>query len=186
MDVINAFRQIEIDQLTIIKDGIIKGIINASVQKNEIFTHDISIPIEKGDIFVRKLLNGVEEKYVVINPSFYNGIAKMPPHYEVEVRKLDIDKLNDNNNIYNITAEKVNINSVDNSLNIKNDREIFNDMIKVLDNANVENKKEILDAINEMKNNYGKPLFKDKVNDLLQVAANCISLFKTIIPFLIK
>lgn len=161
MDVINAFRQIEIDQLTIIKDGIIKGIISASVQKNEIFTHDISIPIEKGDIFVRKLLNGVEEKYVVINPSFYNGIAKMPPHYEVEVRKLDIDKLNDNNNIYNITAEKVNINSVD-------------------------NKNEILAAINEMKNNYGKPTFKDKVNDFLQIAANCISLFKTIIPFLIK
>lgn len=186
MSVVNAFKQIETDQLTIIKDGNVKGAINASVQKNVIFTHDINIPIEKDDIFVRKLFNGVEEKYEVVNPNFYKGIATMPPHYEIEVRKLGIDELNYNNNIYNISAEKVNINSVDNSLNIKNDSEIFTDMIKILDKANVDNKNEILDAIIEMKNNYGKPTFKDKVNDFLQIAANCISLFKTIIPFLIK
>lgn len=186
MNVINAFKQIETDQLTIIKEGNVKGIINASVQKNEIFTHDVSVPIEKDDIFVRKIFNGVEEKYRVVNPNFYKGIATMPSHYEVEVQKLGIDKLNDYNNIYNVSAEKVNINSVDNSLNIKNDCEFFNDMIKILDKANVDNKNEILDAINEMKNNYGKPSFKDKVNDFLQIVGNCITLFKTIIPFLIK
>ena len=184
MRVSEAFGLLENEKLIISKGNNTKGTINASVQKNIIFTHCVDIPIEKDDILLRKLSNGMEELYKVINPVYYNGFESMPPHYELEVSKIGLDD-DKQNSTYNINANKVNINSIDNSYNINNDSKIFDEMLEIIKNNNVDNKNEIISAINQMKVNTGKPSFKNTVINFMQIASNCIALFKEFIPLLL-
>ena len=55
--------------------------IPADVQPKIIFVDDDMLPIEENDYIIRKLPNGLEEKYIVINRGFYGD------HYQVEVRR---------------------------------------------------------------------------------------------------
>lgn len=184
MKVNEAFRLLEREKLTVVKNNIVKGVINASVQNNKIFTSCVDIPIEKDDILIRKLPNGVEEMYNVVHPVYYNGFAPLQPHYELEVTRMGLDNIKSNGNVYNINANKVNIDSIDNSLNLKNDSVIFDKMLATIRDESIENKNEIISAINQMKESVGKPSFKNAVNDFIRVAANCILLFKEYLPLL--
>ena len=50
--------------------------IPASVQSKKIFIDDVSIPIEEGDHLVRKLPNGLEEYYLVLDRGYFDQIIK--------------------------------------------------------------------------------------------------------------
>lgn len=90
--------------------------------------------------------------------------------------------------INNITNGNANINSTDNSVrntNISyNDAEIFERMLDTASNLNEENKKEVIMAIEDMKNSYNKPSFKEKYYKFIEVAANHIAIFTPFIPVL--
>ena len=90
--------------------------------------------------------------------------------------------------VNNITNGNANINSTDNSVrntNISyNDSEIFERMLDTASNLTEENKKEVIMAIEDMKNNYNKPRFKEKYYKFIEVAANHIAIFTPFIPAL--
>lgn len=62
--------------------------IKASVQKRKIFINRSDILIETGDLIQRKMSNGGEETYEVIDPCFYERHGGINAHYQMDVRKL--------------------------------------------------------------------------------------------------
>lgn len=96
--------------------------IQASVQKNKIFIDRSDFVIDSGDLIQRKMSNGAEETYEVIDPGFQEKFHTIPAHYQMDVRKLGIPEANKavQNITYNVTGPnaRINQNSVDNSANI--------------------------------------------------------------------
>ena len=61
--------------------------IPALVDSKMIFLEDVTLPIEEGDRFERKLPNGIVESYLVLDPGFKKGVGGMPSHYQTQVRR---------------------------------------------------------------------------------------------------
>ena len=76
-------------KVTVIKkDGKTYCDISADVQASKIFIGDTTIPIEKGDTIERKIPSGICEKYIVVDPVYYEGFDDEPGHYEISVSKI--------------------------------------------------------------------------------------------------
>lgn len=52
-----------------------------------IIMEDVTLPIETGDRFERRLPNGHVESYVVLEPGFRESFGGIPSHYETQVRR---------------------------------------------------------------------------------------------------
>lgn len=90
--------------------------------------------------------------------------------------------------INNITNGNANINSIDKSVrktNItNNETEVFEKMFEIASNISEGNKNDVMIAIENMKNDYGKPGLKEKYYKFIEVAANHMTLFAPFIPAL--
>ncbi len=104
------------------KNGTCVDQIKASVQKEKIFIDHSDFIVESGDIIQRKMSNGAEETFEVIDPGFYEKFQGIPAHYQMDVRKLGIPEAKKvvQSITYNITGPnaRMNQNSVDSSVNI--------------------------------------------------------------------
>lgn len=117
------FDNLMTDTITIIKqDGSTFEGVKASVQKNKIFVQSTKYLIEPRDIIQRKMSNGGEETYEVIDPGFYERFHAIPAGYQMDVRKLGLPEARSaiQNITYNVTGQnaRINQNSVDQSINI--------------------------------------------------------------------
>ena len=56
--------------------------INANVQPDMIFISDGSLPIEESDVLIRKLDNGLVERYKVLERGFYSKQMGISAHYQ--------------------------------------------------------------------------------------------------------
>jgi len=63
--------------------------LRASVQGNRIFMSGGKLPIEAGDVVVRKLSTGLRETYRVVDPGFHEGIPGIAAHYQMKVVRLE-------------------------------------------------------------------------------------------------
>lgn len=66
--------------------------IKASVQKRKIFINRSDVLIETGDLIQRKMSNGGEETYEVIDPGFYERHGGIPAHYQMDVKKIELSE----------------------------------------------------------------------------------------------
>ena len=98
--------------------------IKASVQSKKIFINRSDILIETGDLIQRKMSNGGEETYEVIDPGFQEGFGAIEAHYHMTHRKhgLPEAKAAVHSITYNISGPnaRVNNHSTDNSVNTVN------------------------------------------------------------------
>lgn len=62
--------------------------IKASVQKRKVFIYQSNILIETGDLIHRKMSNGGEETYEVIDPGFCERHGGIQAHYQMDVKKV--------------------------------------------------------------------------------------------------
>lgn len=62
----------------------------ASVQQNKIFMDAKDLLIEPEDLIIRRMSNGAEETYKVIDPRFYERHGGIQAHYQMDVRKLGV------------------------------------------------------------------------------------------------
>ena len=83
------FRDLMDDNVKLVKQNgqVIENII-ANVQPKLIFIDDVKIPIEEGDHIIRKLPNGLEEIYKILDRGFYNNSGGIPAHYQIKVQKI--------------------------------------------------------------------------------------------------
>lgn len=98
--------------------------IKASVQSKKIFINRSDILIETGDLIQRKMSNGGEETYEVIDPGFHESFGGIEAHYQMTHRKLGLPeaKAAVHSITYNISGPnaRVNNHSTDNSVNTVN------------------------------------------------------------------
>lgn len=98
--------------------------IKASVQAGRVFIQRSDILIEPKDLIRRRMSNGGEETFEVIDPGFHEGLGSISAGYQVIVRKLGIPEAKQavHHITYNISGPnaRVNNNSTDNSSNVVN------------------------------------------------------------------
>lgn len=102
------------------KDGSTYNDLPAQITGEIILIPNDAVPIEVGDIILRRLPSGIDEKFIVINPGFYDRIAGMPAHYQVKFRREGSGEQKSFGEGYNIrigSNSHVNINSTDHSIN---------------------------------------------------------------------
>ena len=104
------------------KDGTKVSSLKASVQGSKIYLDAGKLLIESGDLMHRRMSNGAEETYRVIDPGFYEAFHSIPANYQMKVQKLGIPEAKQavQSITYNITGSnaRINQNSVDNSSNV--------------------------------------------------------------------
>lgn len=120
-----TFSDILNDSVTLLKkNGNRVDGIKASVQSKKIFINRSDILIETGDLIQRKMSNGGEETYEVIDPGFHEGFEGIEAHYQMTHRKLGLPeaKAAVQSITYNISGPnaRVNNHSTDNSVNTVN------------------------------------------------------------------
>lgn len=107
--------------------GKVKGIFSSK---------SITIPnadaiIMVGDELRRRIQNGTEEVYEVVDPVFYATHHTIPAHFQVKIRRKGIFEPGRGGN-YTIHVaganSRVNINSSDSSLNVVSENRLFQDM----------------------------------------------------------
>lgn len=96
--------------------------VRASVQRTKVFMDAGKLLVEPNDLIIRRMSNGGEETYRVIDPGFHEAVHGIKAHYQMEVQKLGIPEAKSavQNIIYNISGNntRINQNSVDNSTNL--------------------------------------------------------------------
>ena len=118
------FNNLAQDTVSLIKqDGTVVDGIKASVQDDMIFIQGNAPVIEPGDRIQRKMSNGAEETFEVIDPGFHEKILGVGAHYQMRVRKLGIREAHtasQNISTYNIMGNnaRINQNSIDQSINM--------------------------------------------------------------------
>ncbi|MCY0799628.1 hypothetical protein N0398_01040 [Providencia rettgeri] len=136
--------------------------IKASVQSKKIIIMRSDILIETGDLIQRKMSNGGEETYEIIDPGFYERHSSIPAHYQITYKKLGLPEAGQavKDITYNFygSNSRVNNHSIDNSLNVVNLNSDINDSISQLrleieKSINCSEKKqeafEIIDAVEQ-------------------------------------
>ncbi|WP_192458024.1 hypothetical protein [Musicola keenii] len=79
---------IPVKLLTLIKpDGTIIDGIKGNVQPGNIFVNKGDFTIEQDDILIVHDSDGESERYVVVNPNFFQGEGQLiPPNYQCDVK----------------------------------------------------------------------------------------------------
>ena len=118
-----VFKKLLTDTVSLIKkDGTNVDGIKASVQTNKIFIQGQEPLIESGDLIQRKMSNGAEETFEVIDPGFHEKFHSIPAGYQMQVRKLGIPEARSaiQSITYNVTGNnaRINQNSIDQSVNV--------------------------------------------------------------------
>lgn len=126
--------------------------------------------IDVGDLLTRKLSNGAEETYQVIDPKYYETTpGSSGPHYQLKVKKLGVPEARAafQHIVYNVNGNnaRVNVDSVDNSTNIANVHaagkqiEVLRKEIEKLDLSPVTKTEalEVLDAVADQLSQDKKP-----------------------------
>lgn len=117
------FEKFMTDTVDLLKsDGSKKTGLKASVQKNKVFMNANDVLVEPQDLIIRRMSNGAEETYRVIDPRFHEHFHGIKAHYQMKVHKLGYPETKNalQSITYNITGNnaRINQNSVDNSNNI--------------------------------------------------------------------
>lgn len=119
----------------------------ASVQQNKIFMDAKDLLIEPEDLIIRRMSNGAEETYKVIDPRFYERHGGIQAHYQMDVRKLGLPEASSavQSITYNITGNnaRINQNSTDNSTNVV---QIDNRALELVESLRTELKSALLET----------------------------------------
>ena len=119
------FSDLMTDKVDLLKKdgGKVEGL-KASVQRTKIFMNAGNLVVESGDLILRRMSNGAQETYEVIDPGFYEPFGSIPANYQMQVKKLGIPEATRavENITYNISGNNARINqsSIDNSTNVVN------------------------------------------------------------------
>lgn len=166
--------------------------IKASVQKERIFISDSKLPIEEGDRLIRKLSNGLEESYIIIDRGYYEKFGSIDAHYQCDVQKESSRQYkewasNVTNHFYGPNS-RVNIGSTDNSSNINNVNQsnVFDELRAVIsESISSENDSKILiELVDRMEETQGTPGFIDKYKRFMDAAATHITVISPLLPAL--
>lgn len=173
------------------KDGtIFKEGVRASVQGNKVFITDATLPIEAGDHILRQLPSGLNEDHEVESANFLSGGSLS--HWELRTRRSGQPSGSVQTIVNHITGNnaRVNINSTDNSANsvTDNSERLFSELASALNNQipPSADKERLLSIVDDMKNRRDGRTFKEKYQDLVESAANHMTVLAPFLPALTR
>ena len=190
-----SFDSLMRDKVTLIKkDGNRFENIRAFVQSDKIFTDDPAIPIEDGDVFERTLLNGIVERYTILDAGYRQGTGGIKSHYQSVVRKQTKIDLSTQPSpfVYNLTGPNVrmNIQSIDSSTNLVEvePTELFGRIRAAIDQSVQDGEllKKLQEKVTELEKTQGTPGFVARYKELMALAANHMTLLAPFIPALLQ
>jgi len=69
------------------KDGSVVGPYKASFAGDTILIKDVKADVEEGDVILRKLPNGKDERSIITTATFFQGLSGIAAHYQLKFRK---------------------------------------------------------------------------------------------------
>jgi len=166
------------------------GTIRASATKGifaptKIILLDPKIVIEPGDEIRRRLPNGTDETFEILDFHFVDQLHSLPSHYQVSIRRKGTYPHGTGGHLINITGNnsRVNIGSHDHSTNISIEGDVFASLSAKLE-SNVKDRAEldkILAAVSEMKKQQGESGFATAYKNFIAISADHLGV---VVPFL--
>ena len=102
-------------------DGSVIGPYKAAFPGGTIFLLDATADIEEGDVILRKLPSGKDERSIVTEATFYkHGVSGMGAHYQIKYRKggqAEMKKPNQTINIHGAQSVQVGDHNTQNMIN---------------------------------------------------------------------
>jgi len=179
------------DRVSLIKkDGEKIDNIKASVQSKKIYIMQSDILIEADDLIQRKMSNGAEETYKVIDPGFHEKLHRIPAGYQIVYKKLGLPEAKravqniTTYNTINIHGDNQGIASSGNN-NTNNNSEFnqkFTQLIQEIQNSDIGNKTKIIQELNEKKED--KKALQIVLGTLLTKGAEVATIYPSIVSFL--
>ncbi|WP_417610635.1 hypothetical protein [Parasphingorhabdus sp.] len=118
-------------------EGKIRSQVDAIATGKKIIVPDETVIIQTGDEMRRRLPNGTDETFEVVDPVYFQKTFGLPGHFQVEVRKKGMFPHGTGGN-YTIsvtgTNSRVNIASSDLSTNVAIDKSVFSHIRETLKN----------------------------------------------------
>lgn len=152
-------------------------------------------PIEPGDVLIREMPHGNDERYVVDEPGYMQGVDKdIPPHFQAEVHrenaapKAPAAPAHTTNNFYGANA-RINQNSSDHSINITIESAdgVFNDLRSELraSIADSQKQQELLQLVDEMQESKDdQEKMSGKLGQFISKGADVMTIISPFIPLL--
>ena len=180
------------DVITLIRgDGRSYKNIRASVQKQNVFIDDVTIPVAIGDRMVRQLPSGQEESLRVSNVNLWTGGGGIPDYYEIAYQREGTQHAQMgavNVSVSGGTQTHINLNSTDQSVSVNNNQEsdVF-ETIRGLLSKSVDSPSELrslLERVNDMERGQESGNFGSAYKDFMTAAANHMTILAPVLPVL--
>lgn len=185
------FEQLMRDKVSLIKsDGRRFENIISNVGPESIAIHDVSLPIEEGDRFLRTLPNGLEEYYVVRDRGYHQALGIIPARYNVKVTKENKQDIKETvSTTYNLTGNnsRMNIHSNDYSINVQIDEtNVFEELKKTIEKniSNDDEKAKFVSNVEKLKSTQNTQGFTESYKEFIALAANHMTIIAPFIPYL--
>ena len=175
------------------EDGSKHENVRASVQKQQIFIDDVTIPLSIGDKIERVLPSGQREVLLITNFQMWKGIRRIRDYYEIDYRREGVRQhqrqpTNVNLHVSDSPQARVNLYSNDQSQNIINSQseQLFSQLRELLKEsiADSHDLEVLLERVDDMERNQGTDDFTRAYKDFLATAADHISILAPVLPAL--
>jgi hypothetical protein len=170
-------------------DGTIRGTTKGVFSGKMVAIDDTAIVILPGDELRRKLPNGIEESFEVVDPRFYERHGSIKAHYQVDVKRKGVFQEGKGGN-YNVHVTghnaHVNIASQDYSTNVVSDSDLFAQIRNALQEQvkNDGERQKLLAAVEEMNKELGRAGFVGAYQRFVSLAADHLGVITPFLPAL--
>lgn len=165
--------------------------IKSSVQSEQIFVHDATLPIEEGDTIERERPGGIIDRYTVLDAGYHEKFYELPAGFQMKVRKqtgISQGPPRPSNNYYLYGPNaRVNNNSIDASMNISLEQTepLFTDLrAELMQIADEAHRERLLVHVDEMQATQGTDGFLRRYQAFMQDAANHVTVVGPFLPAL--
>jgi RNA 3'-terminal phosphate cyclase len=170
-------------------DGSIRGSTRAIFTGGVIVIDDPKIVVLAGDEIRRRLPNGTEEAFDVIDPKFYDRMDGINAHFQVQVRRKGaFPKGTGGNFTINLSGQnsRINISSHDSSVNYAVTGNVFGDLSAQIRSrvANEADRLNLLAAVEEMKEQQHSAGFAAAYQKFISISADHIGIVAPFLPAL--
>ncbi len=173
-------------------DGSSKGVVKGIYSAKQITIFDEQADLAAGYELRRKIPNGSEEAFEVLDPVFQQAFHGIPAHFQVSIRRKGSFSAGTGGNYtvhVNGTNSRVNIHSIDNSTNIVNDNGIFADLKNVISTRvnDSTDREALLKRVDDMQRSTdNKSGFLDAYQKFIANAASHMGVIAPFLPALAK
>ncbi|WP_430250638.1 hypothetical protein [Neorhizobium sp. DAR64860/K0K1] len=171
-------------------DGMPKGSVKGIYSAKSITVFDATARIESGDELRRKIPNGTEEAFEVLDPQFHEEFGGIPAHFQVKINRKGAFQPGTGGN-YTIQMNghnaRFNLHSTDNSTNTVNDNRVFTELKTAISEHITDNtaRASLLKSVDEMSAaKADKPSFLAAYQRFIAGAAEHMTVIAPFLPAL--